>query len=110
MVRYIESFKDVTGSQHQHPSIYGFSALLTVYSFSLIGLLSLPIQFYSDHWLFILLPGPPHPALPLIVAPRSPALPWVLRHCPLPLRHRPLALKLQFRASAFSAHPTTAPT
>jgi hypothetical protein len=44
-----------------HPSIYRFSALLTVYSFPLIGLHpipyrlpSLPIHFYSDHWLFIL--------------------------------------------------------
>jgi len=47
----------------------------------------------------------PHPALPLIVALRSPALPWVLRHHPLPLRHRPSALKTFFALAHFLLIP-----
>jgi hypothetical protein len=97
-----------------HPSIYGFSALLTVYSFTLIGpcpipygFPSLPIHFYSNHWLFISIQG--HgcsfhcPAAAHCTATdRRSSLhacrhcPWLLHHRPLPLCHRPQRLNLIF--------------
>ena len=51
----------------------------------------------------------PHSAPPLIVALRSPALPWVLRHHPLPLRHRPSALKTFFALAHFLLIPLLLP-